>query len=59
MSIFEMSTISFSNPQYGIAKVMPEKVGEVIKKYIEREGIENVFVDNKPYLGKIEEEKEV
>jgi len=47
----KMLEISFSNSNYGIVKVQPEHLKKEIQKYIERFGIESVFVNGKPYMG--------
>ena len=44
-------TISFSNSNYGIAKIQPQYLKQEIKVFIKRHGPENVFVNGKPYLG--------
>ncbi len=43
--------ISFSDPNLGITKIHPKLLKEEIKKHILNHGIENVFVNGKPYLG--------
>lgn len=43
--------ISFSDRGYGVVKVHKNNLHKEIKKYIDKHSIENVFVNNKAYVG--------
>ncbi len=49
--MIKLLEISFSDGNYGVAMVQPEHLKKEIQKYIERFGIESVFVNGKPYMG--------
>lgn len=51
MTMTKLLIISFSDPNLGITKIHPKLLKEEIKKHILKNGIENVFVNGKPYLG--------
>jgi len=42
-------TISFTNTEYGVTKVHPDKLHEIIDRYIEIHGADNIFINEKPY----------
>ena len=47
----ELLEISFSDSNYGVSRVMPQNLHEVIKKYVALRGVENCFVNGHSYQG--------